>query len=74
MSDKVYDEELEECEEEDIQPIARCEECGELIYEDNDDAYIDDNGNYFCSLQCVFYWYSISKIDRGMINDESKQC
>ena len=63
MSDKIYDEELEECEEEDIQPIARCEECGELIYEDNDDAYIDDEENYFCCLQCALDYYYIKKIE-----------
>ena len=62
MSDKSYDEELE-YEEDDSQAIARCEECGELIYEDNDDVYIDDDGNYFCCLQCVLDHYSIRKIE-----------
>jgi formylmethanofuran dehydrogenase subunit E len=62
MSEKSYDEELE-YEEDDSQAIARCEECGELIYEDNDDVYIDDDGNYFCNLQCVLDHYSIRKIE-----------
>jgi formylmethanofuran dehydrogenase subunit E len=63
MSDKEYnyDDELYESEEE--KSIARCEECGELIYEDNEDAYIDENGNYFCCLQCVLDYYYIKKVD-----------
>ena len=50
-------------EENDAQAIARCEECGELIHEENDDIYIDDDGNYFCSLECALDYYSIRKVD-----------
>lgn len=45
------------------QPIARCACCEELIYEDNDDTYIDEDGNYFCSLDCVLEHYGVSKIE-----------
>lgn len=63
MSERIYDEEFNECEEDDNKAIARCEECGELIYEDSDDAYIDDDGNYFCNLRCALNYYSLRKID-----------
>jgi formylmethanofuran dehydrogenase subunit E len=67
MSEKEYeynyDDELDESEEE--RPIARCEECGELIDEDNKDAYIDDEGNYFCCLQCVLDYYYIKRVDEN---------
>lgn len=63
MSERIYDEEFNECEEDDSKAIARCEECGELIYEDNDDVYINDDGNYFCSLRCALNYYSLRKID-----------
>lgn len=64
MSEKVYDENLGlRYEEDNKHAIARCEECGELIYEDNDDIYIDDDGNYFCSLECALDYYSIRKVD-----------
>lgn len=63
MSGRIYDEDFIEYEEDDSNAIARCEECGELIYEDNDDVYIDDDGNYFCSLRCALNYYSLRKID-----------
>lgn len=63
MSEKEYeyDDELDELEEK--HPIARCEHCGELIYEDNDDVYIDSDGNYFCSIECVLEYYGVNKIE-----------
>lgn len=64
MSEKMYDENLETQYVEYKEPvIARCEECGELIYEDNNDIYVDDEGNYFCSLECALDYYSIRRID-----------
>ena len=67
MSEKEYDydEELELDESEAEKPIGRCEECGELIYEDNEDAYIDDEGNYFCCLQCALDYYYIKRVDEN---------
>ena len=31
-----------------MRSIARCSECESLIYEDNEDIYIDEYGHYFC--------------------------
>lgn len=56
--DCVYDEDQ-------AHAIARCEECGELVYEDNECAYIDDEGNYFCCLQCALSYYSIRRVDNN---------
>lgn len=62
----MYDEEFDcVCEKDETQAIARCEECGELIYEDNDDAYIDDEGNYFCCVQCALDHYSLRRVDNN---------
>ena len=61
MSEKEYD---YYDEQDEAQAIARCEECGELIYEDNDDAYVDDDGNHFCCLQCVLDHYSIRQVNQ----------
>ena len=58
-----YDDELDESTEEE-NPIARCEECDELIYEDSEDAYIDDEGNYYCCLQCALNHYSIRQVNQ----------
>lgn len=62
MSEKEYNyyDEVDDIDEEFA--IARCEECGELIYEDNGDVYIDDDGNYFCCLKCALDHYSIRRV------------
>lgn len=44
-------------------PIARCADCGELIYEENGDSYVDGDKNYFCSLECALRFYNISRIE-----------
>ena len=44
-------------------PVARCACCEELIFEDNDETYIDEDGNYFCSLECVLEHYGVSRIE-----------
>ena len=63
MSEKEYNEDVELIFDERYEHIlARCEECGELICEDNDNVYVDDEGNYFCSLECVLNYYSIRKV------------
>ena len=69
MSRRVGYEDSIEYEEDDSNAIARCEECGELIYEDNDDVYIDDDGNYFCGLRCALSYYSLRKIDDYLEED-----
>ena len=42
-----------------ITSIARCASCGELIFEDNKDVYINNDGEYFCGMQCVLDFYEI---------------
>lgn len=55
----MFDEELLNCEEENLEPIARCTECGQLIYDNSDEVYIDGEQNYFCSLDCALNCYGI---------------
>lgn len=43
--------------------IAYCENCGEEITGDSEDVYVDDSGHYFCSLECVFEYYKVTKIE-----------
>ena len=47
--------------------IARCEECGELIYDDSAEIYTDDEGNYFCSLECALHFYGIAKAEECLV-------
>jgi len=43
--------------------IARCEECREDIYDDSGEIHIDDEGNYFCCLECACQYHGIRKIE-----------
>lgn len=45
------------------QPIARCVECEELIYDDSNEIYMDYDGNYFCCRECVDAFYGITQIE-----------
>ena len=67
MSRRVDYEDFIEYEEDDSNAIARCEECGELIYEDNDDIYISENGYFFCCLECALRFYGIQKAEDNMV-------
>lgn len=67
MSGRIYDEDFIEYEEDDNNAIARCEECGELIYEDNDDIYISEDGYFFCCLECALRFYGIQKAEDNMV-------
>ena len=49
--------------DEELDVIGRCEECGELIYEDNYDAYVSESGDYFCDLECLLNYYHIRRVD-----------
>jgi formylmethanofuran dehydrogenase subunit E len=49
--------------DDEVRSIARCADCGELIYDDNRDAYVNDDGEYFCCLDCLLNYYSIRKIE-----------
>lgn len=53
----MFDEEFNY--EEKAQPIARCVECQELIYDNSDEIYLDGEGNYFCCQECAMRYYGI---------------
>ena len=40
-----------------------CENCGEKITDDSDEYYVNDDGEVFCSIECVLEHYSIEKIE-----------
>ena len=43
--------------------IGYCAECGQSIYDDNKDVYVDEDGNYFDSTDCVMDFYKIHKLE-----------
>jgi hypothetical protein len=55
--------------EEKSQPIARCCECQELIYDDSQEVYMDAEGNYFCSLECALNFYGIHLAEDCLVGE-----
>ena len=65
----MFDEEFYDNEER-SQPIARCVECGELIYDNSKDIYMDYRGNYFCSLECSLNHYGIHQAEDCLVVED----
>ena len=42
--------------------VGYCEECGSAITT-NDEAYIDHDGLYFDSVECVLQYHDITKVE-----------
>lgn len=61
----MFDEEFYDNEQ--AQVIARCEECGELIYDNSGDMYVDNEGNYFCCLDCALYFYGLRQPEECLV-------
>lgn len=60
---EIFDEEFHEDNPELSQPIALCEACGEYIYDNSNDMYVDEDNNYFCCLDCAMRYYGIHQPD-----------
>ena len=61
----MFDEEFYDNEQ--AQVIARCEECGNLIYDDSGDMYMDNDGNYFCCQDCAMNFYGLHQPDECLV-------
>lgn len=46
----------------DVRVVGYCEDCGVAITND-DEAYIDDDGLYFDSIECVLSYHNIRKVE-----------
>ena len=43
--------------------IAHCEECGNEITNNDSEIYVDQDGNYFDSIECILEHYNIVKLE-----------
>ena len=64
---KMFDEKFDY--EEEQQPIGRCAECGELIYDDSDEIYLDNEQNYFCGIECALNFWGIHKAEDCLVGE-----
>ena len=61
----MFDEEFYDNEQ--AQVIARCEECGNLIYDNSGEMYTDYENNFFCSLECCHAHYGIHQPEECLV-------
>lgn len=40
-----------------------CKNCEEKITDENEEYYVDSEGNVFCSIECVLEHYDITKVE-----------
>ena len=51
------------CEDNEIRVFGYCIKCGEKITDEIEDYYCNDDGECFCSIECIMEHYNISKIE-----------
>lgn len=49
--------------DDEIRVLGYCEECGAQITDECDSIYVDTEGRYFDSVDCVMEFYDITKIE-----------
>lgn len=49
--------------ENEVRIRAYCSECDEEITDESEEYYCNDDGEYFCSIECVLEHYGISKLE-----------
>ena len=46
-----------------VRVFGYCENCGEKVTDDGEEYYINDDGEVFCSMECVCEHYNVTKIE-----------
>ena len=49
--------------DEEIRIIGYCTECGNAIIDDIEEYFCNDDGELFCSENCVLEYYSIHRLE-----------
>ncbi len=49
--------------DENIVVLGHCEECQNTIDSECHEAYVDEEGQYFCSVECALEYYGITKVE-----------
>ena len=48
---------------EETRVIGYCEVCGSEITDDNETAYVDNEGHYFDTVECVMEYFCVTKVE-----------
>lgn len=49
--------------DENVREIGYCSECGDTIYDDMEDIYVNEDGRYFCCTECAMAYYGLTKVE-----------
>lgn len=49
--------------ENEVRNFGCCEECGETVTDESTEYYVNEDGEVFCSIECVLQHYRIVKIE-----------
>ena len=48
---------------ENVRELGYCSECGETIFDDMEDVYVNEDGRYFCCTECAMAYYGLTKLE-----------
>lgn len=46
-----------------IRIFGYCECCGEKVTDEHEEYYINENGEVFCSVECMMEYYNVTKVE-----------
>lgn len=46
-----------------VRILGYCEECDSIITENDNEAFVDEEGNYYCCIDCVLEHYAITRLE-----------
>ena len=47
----------------DVRVFGYCTNCDDKITDEGDEYYVNDDGEVFCSIECVCEYYGVTKIE-----------
>lgn len=48
---------------ENVRELGYCNECGDTIFDDMEDIYVNEDGRYFCCIECATSYYGLTKVE-----------
>lgn len=49
--------------EREVRCFGYCEHCGEPVTDDNEEYYVNDDGEVFCCIECVLEHYGVTMLE-----------
>lgn len=49
--------------DEEVRTFGHCEHCDEVVDDNSDEYYVNEQGEVFCSVECVLEHYGVTKIE-----------